>query len=109
MTCDSGTDRPIGNATAALATAWLILPPVLLSIYAYAAVTRAYFASDDFVYLYRAYDAPLDELLLSPHGGHVLIARNLVFLLFVRLFGTEAPLYFVCVLLTHLVNVVLLF
>lgn len=109
MTCDSRTDRPIDNATGSVAASWMVLPPILLSLYGYAAITRAYFLSDDFVYLYRSYNAPLDEFLLAPHGGHILIVRNLVFLLFVRLFGTEAPLYFACVLLTHLLNVFLLF
>jgi hypothetical protein len=109
MTWASRTDRFIGNATGPATASWLALPAILLSVYGYRDIPHAYFASDDFVYLYRAYNAPLDELLFAPHGGHILIVRNLVFLLFVRLFGTEAPLYFACVLITHLFNVFLLF
>jgi len=43
------------------------------------------------------------------HGGHLLVTRNLVYWLCYQLFGLEPAGYFVLALITHLLNVALLF
>ncbi|MCW5892738.1 MAG: hypothetical protein KIT14_19675 [bacterium] len=68
----------------------------------------AYFWNDDFVWLYLLHDRPILEVLLTPLGGHTLVARNLVFAALDRFAGLDAQPYFATVLLTHAVNVVLL-
>ena len=72
-------------------------------------ITGYYFYQDDFLFLYRIVNEPWPEFLLAPHGGHLLIARNAIFWLFHTLFATAAGWYFCVVLLTHLLNVYLLF
>ena len=72
-------------------------------------ITGNYFYQDDFLHLYRIVNRGLLEHLLTPHGGHVLIARNAIFWLFFELFGAAPTWYFAIVLLTHLLNVYLLF
>ena len=72
-------------------------------------ITGYYFYQDDFLFLYRVVNSSWPELLLAPHGGHLLIARNAIFWLFHTLFATAAGWYFSSVLLTHLLNVYLLF
>ena len=47
--------------------------------------------------------------LLSPFGGHNYLVRNLIFYLTYHVIGLRADLYFWCVLITHLLNVALLF
>jgi len=92
-----------------------ILPPLLLllplasSAVVYYPLTTAYFASDDFLNLYLIVNESPLEYVLRPHGGHLLVTRNAIFSLFHQAFGTRAELYFWAVLLTHLVNVFLLF
>jgi len=49
------------------------------------------------------------RFVLRPFGGHNLLVRNLVFYVFWQLFGLHAAPYFWAILLTHLVNVWLLF
>ena len=75
----------------------------------YFPITRNYFFWDDFLYLYRIANGSLTKFLLDMHGGHLLMTRNAVFLLFYEIFGTHAAGYFWLVLLTHLLNVFLLF
>lgn len=87
----------------------LALPAIAFSALTYFHITRGYFIADDFINLYRIANLQPLEYLLTPHGGHVLLARNAVFDAMAQLFGMEARYYFWCVLLTHLVNVWLLF
>ncbi|HLK12259.1 MAG TPA: hypothetical protein VKW76_12845 [Candidatus Binatia bacterium] len=72
-------------------------------------ITRNYFMADDFVSLQSIANDSLGRWLLQPASGHVLVIRNALFSLCHRLFGTWAAGYFWTVLLTHLVNVALLF
>ncbi|HJQ84545.1 MAG TPA: hypothetical protein VKA21_10740, partial [Candidatus Binatia bacterium] len=86
-----------------------VLAPVAAALLVYLPVVRNYFYADDFILFYDlANEGPL-AFVLTPYGGHLQVARNLVFLASVRLFGTEPAPYFWMVLLTHLVNVALLF
>lgn len=67
-----------------------------------------YFASDDFLNLYRILNCGFWEYILTPHGGHTLVARNLIFYLCAWAFGINPVGYFWVVLITHLGNVALL-
>lgn len=68
-----------------------------------------YFASDDFLNLYRILNCGFWEYVLTPHGGHTLVARNFVFYLCAWAFRTNPTGFFWVVLITHLANVALLF
>ncbi len=86
-----------------LATALLVTGAV------YHPITRNYFHGDDFLNLQWIANDPFLRYVLQPFGGHLLIVRSTLFWLFYRAFGMEPAYYFWVVLLTHLVNVGLLF
>jgi hypothetical protein len=89
---------------------WLLLAvAVIASLIVWRVLLSSFFQGDDFINLFRIVDRPLGEYLLGAQAGHVLVVRNAVFYLFARLFGTEAPGWFLLVLLTHLLNTGLLF
>src|SRR5262245_29498790 len=81
----------------------------LASVVVYRDVLRSYFWADDFVWLYLLSDSSLAELLLTPIGGHSLVARNAVLALTHALAGLDARPYFALALAIHALNVVLLF
>src|SRR5262245_8787249 len=85
------------------------LLPIALAAFVFFPITRNYFYQDDFLHLYRIVNRGVLEVLLTPHGWHILLVRNAVFWLFYQLFGTAAACYFAAVLLTHLLNVALLY
>ncbi len=87
----------------------LLILALALPALVYVPITRNYFNSDDFLHLYRIVNGSLAQFLLNMHGGHLLMTRNALFVLSHALFGTNACGYFWLVLLTHLVNVFLLF
>lgn len=87
----------------------LLLIPLALSGFVYAPLTGVYFHADDFLNLFLIVNKNLGEYLLRPHGAHLLVTRNAVFYAFFQLFGAEPRYYFWAVLLTHLLNVWLLF
>src|SRR5262249_16568740 len=87
----------------------LVLLPLALVAWVYYPITRIYFFADDYVHLASIASDPVAAFLLSPFGGHNYLARNIVFLATYRLFGMRADLYYWSVLLTHLLNVALLF
>lgn len=68
-----------------------------------------YFHADDFLNLLHIRTRPLVEYLLTPFGGHLCLFRNLLFLCSFALFGLRSEAFFMVVLLTHLLNVRLLF
>ncbi len=87
----------------------LIAMPLVFSAAVWAPILGCYFFGDDLLNLYWIVDKSLLEYLITPYGGHLLLTRNAIFALCFHLFGTHAGWYFVLVLLTHLVNVALLF
>lgn len=99
---------PIERSTA-IAARWWLLAALSYTALVYAPIVRHYFTGDDFLNLYQIANFSGLEYLLTPNGGHVLVARNAVFAAMMRLFGLRSEYYFVCVLLTHLVNVWLVF
>ena len=102
-----------GNAEAASAdrrVRWtLILGALALSLAAYWSIWRNYFFVDDFFYLYLIRTESLARFLLEPWFGHLFTLRNVFFALLFAAYGTNPAGYFVVVLLTHLLNVGLLF
>lgn len=96
-------------APSAFRDRYFALLPVGLALLAYYPITANYFHGDDYLYLYRIVNDSFFRYLTKPLGGHLLIARNAVFFLCFKLFGTWAPGYFWLALLTHLLNVWLLF
>ena len=87
----------------------LRLTAVALAAVAFHPIIHNYFRYDDFFCLFRIVNDPPLRFVLEPTGGHLLVVRNAVFWLFFELFGTRSEYYFAAVLLTHLLNVVLLF
>jgi len=87
----------------------LRLAAVALAALAFHPIIHNYFRYDDFFCLFRIVNGQALRFVFEPTGGHLLIVRNAVFWLFFQLFGTRSEYYFAAVLLTHLVNVVLLF
>lgn len=101
-------NAPVFPHSPGVARHYLLFLPLGLAAAVYHPIVRNYFSFDDFLNLYRIANAPLHEYLLTPHGGHALFARNLLFYLCACAFGTEPAGYFWLVLATHLVNVALL-
>ena len=88
---------------------WPMGLPLALTALVFWPITRNYFFGDDLLAVYDTIHKPLLRLLLEPYGGHVMATRNVVFLLLYHLFGPNPTAYFLIVLLTHLLNVGLLF
>ena len=91
------------------AVAAAAIVPVALAAWVYFPITRSYFWADDFVCLASIRNDGFLDFVLRPFGGHNLLVRNLAFYVSYQLFGLEAGRYFWTVLLTHLLNVFLLF
>ena len=68
-----------------------------------------YFFDDDFVHFYNIANTGFFEFFLTPVGGHLYLFRNVIFLIFFKLFGLTARPYFFLILLVHAVNVFLLY
>lgn len=88
---------------------WPILVPVLLTAFIFWPITRNYFFGDDLLAVYETIHKSLLRLLVEPYGGHAMATRNLIYLLLYQLFGPNPGAYYLIVLLTHLLNVGLLF
>src|SRR5262249_52976128 len=91
------------------AAAAALVVPLALSAWVYFPIAPASFWADAFVCLASIPTDGFLRFVLRPFGAHNLLLRNLVFSLSYRLFGLRAELYFWTVLLTHLLNVFLLF
>jgi hypothetical protein len=87
----------------------LALAPILLAALAFWPILGNYFHADDFVDFFHITAFPLGQYLLEEHGGHMYFVRNLVFALSRFAFGNDPRPYFALVLVTHLLNVALLF
>ena len=91
-------------------TAGLLLAFVLLaSAWVQSPLLNSGFYADDFLWLYRIENLPWLELVLKTHGGHLLHTRNAAFWACHQLFGLEPSGYLWVALLTHVLNVALLF
>jgi hypothetical protein len=85
------------------------LLPVALTAAVYHPLWRVYFYADDYLCMYQFADGAGWRFLLQPFAGHILLARNLLFALWYRVFGFVPEPYYAAVLVTHLVNVWLFF
>jgi hypothetical protein len=83
--------------------------PLLLAALVYAPILGNYFFGDDLLNLYSIVNKGLVEFLITPYGNHILMTRNAIYALCFQLFGTDTRWYFVSMLVTHLINVALLF
>src|SRR5262249_8160093 len=72
-------------------------------------ITGVFFHFDDFYHLEVLRNEPDLAWVLAPFGGHNYVLRNLVFLGSWQLFGFHSEPWYWTVLLTHLLNVWLLF
>ena len=107
MNCASRDIPPTRGATGR----WdpLALVPLTLTAWVYYPLTRVYFWGDDFLHLSRIASGHEWAFILAPFGGHNLHLRNLAFVASWHLFGLHAAAWYWIVLLTHLLNVWLLF
>ncbi|MDX2170114.1 MAG: MBOAT family O-acyltransferase [Deltaproteobacteria bacterium] len=87
----------------------LRLAALALSAWAFWGITGNYFVSDDFLNFFTLVDWDFTRFVLRMHGAHLLMSRNLVMALSHAAFGMEPALYFWLTLVTHLVNVWLVF
>ena len=85
-----------------------VVPPIVLTLLVYFSITRNYFFTDDFLQMYFIADLRPLEYLVLQNAGHTWVVRNAVFLLSRLWFGTNPEYFFWTVLLTHLLNVGLL-
>jgi hypothetical protein len=72
-------------------------------------LTRNFFFADDFLHLFDLLTLPRRRFLTQVFGGHLYVVRNAIFLLMYHWFGPDPRPWFCSVLLTHLLNVVLLY
>jgi hypothetical protein len=91
-----------------VAAALVALGAAGASMVVYRSILGAYFWNDDFTWLYLLHDRSLAEFLLTPMGGHSLVARNAVFALTDAAVGFDPRPYFATMLATHGLNVALL-
>ncbi len=87
----------------------LIVPPLVLAAGVFHPIIRNFFYADDFLHLYQFANGDPVRFLLFPHGGHLCLVRNALFFVTASVFGAEPAGYLWTALLTHLVNVALLF
>src|SRR5262249_44991187 len=87
----------------------LVLVSLALSAWVYFPITRVYFHADDLLHLLTIADEGPLAFILKPFGGHAYLARNVMFVASYDLFGLRSEAYYWVVLLTHLLNVALLF
>jgi hypothetical protein len=103
---DSQRGEPLGETRGTVAL--VVVLAAGTSALAYRGVLESYFWSDDFVLLYMLRDMSLPEFLLTPFGGHTVVARNVLFALTHAWAGLDPRPYFVTVVATHALNVALL-
>jgi hypothetical protein len=92
-------------------TRWhpLALVPLVLTAWVYYPITGVFFFADDFYHLDVLTNESNLAWVLVPFGGHNYVLPNLVFLGSWQLFGLHSEPWYWTVLLTHLLNVWLLF
>jgi hypothetical protein len=90
------------------AAAWGALA-VGVSLAVHAPVLDSWFHNDDLLHLYQLANFGFVEFVMAAYGGHLYAVRNAVFATAHGLFGLWSSGYLALLLLTHLVNVALLF
>jgi len=102
---------PVGGERPGAPGRWhpLVLVALAFAAWVYHPIKEISFFADDFVHLAAIESDGILDFLLAPFGGHNYLVRNLAFVASWELFGLRASLYYWTVLLTHLLNVWLLF
>jgi len=85
------------------------LVPVAAALLCWTPILGNYFAYDDFLHLYDVVTLGLFDFATQVWGGHVYVARNLVFRAMFEVFGPNPRPFFWSVLLTHGLNALLLY
>lgn len=93
---------------AAKAGLWVLIP-ILAATIVYARVLGHYFAGDEFMHFFNLANYGFAELVLTPHGGHILVTSNAVYAPLFSMFGLDATGYYALALLTHLCAVGLMY
>jgi hypothetical protein len=83
--------------------------PLTAAVLVFAPVTHSSFHGEDFVDLFSIANDPFLVFTFRPFGGHALVARNIVYYGLFQTFGFWPFPFFVLALLTHVVNVALLY
>jgi len=104
-----GTPSPSPAFRRLLGPKQYVFVPLVLTALVHHSIVNRYFIGDEFIHFYNLMNFGLLELLLTPHGGHLLVTSNSAYFLFYELFGFESGFYYAVVLLTHILNVSLLF
>jgi len=89
--------------------ALLALLAVAAAAVAFSWLPGVYFVADDFLHLYEIVNLPPLAFFLNPHGGHLNVVRNVVFSITHAVAGHRSEWFMATVLVTHLLNVWLLF
>jgi hypothetical protein len=97
--------HPVTRSAARLAP----VLPLLAALVVWAPLLENYFQHDDFVHLYDIATLGFARFVANVQVGHLYLVRNAVFYATFRAFGPDPRPYFWCELLTHLVNVLLLY
>lgn len=87
----------------------LALPAIAFAAIVYFPVTQSYFYLDDFLNLYHIVNDDVLQYLVRENGGHILLFRNTLFYLTFQIAGPTPELFYWSALITHLLNVLLLF
>jgi hypothetical protein len=94
-------------------TRWAVLLapllPLLVALVVWAPLLDNYFQHDDFFHLYDIATLGFARFVTTTQVGHLYLLPNAVFYATFRAFGPDPRPYFWCELLTHLVNVLLLY
>src|SRR5438094_302416 len=85
------------------------LVAVALSALVYWRVARAFFYADDFVHLLTIVERGVGAFVVQLYAGHLYLVRNLIFGLTWKLSGLDPRPYYCTALVTHLVNVWLVY
>ena len=86
-----------------------LLVALALAAFVFFPITRNYFRADDFGNLQWVVNFPLLRWIFQPQAGHVYMVRNTLFFLSYEAFGPQPTYFYWTALLTHLLNVGLLF
>lgn len=87
----------------------LVFFPIFCAAVVHFRILDTFFRLDDYIHLFQIANDNFLNFLFDRFGGHLYITRNFVFYCMYKLFGTHSIYYFLIILLTHLINVYLLF
>jgi hypothetical protein len=85
------------------------LVPLLAAFWIWHPLLGAFFYADDFIHLFDLVTVGPVRFLTQIWGGHLYLVRNGIFLGMFRTFGLDPQPWFWSVLVTHLLNVLLLY